>query len=691
MKKTFLLLGLVGLTFLSACGPNASSKDSSNEFSSSSSEASSSSSIATSLKDKYNCISINEAIEIAKTAGGTATMERYFIYGVIDAITNYTYGSMTIKDGDSSISAYNTWSSDGTKRYDALDEKPVVGDEVVLYSTLKTYNGTPEIDSGWIIEFATVEDDFNIDEYTSMTIKEARTKSKDTKVIVEGWVARVTYANGKLPNGFYLYDDESSIYVYDASLAASVKEGNKIKIAATKDYWILESEVGYASKFSYNGANQLVKVHLIENDKGTKSFGASWVQDITIKSLINTPFSEDITNLFFKTNSYIKKDVKPGYINYYLNDIDGVTGSYVYTQCNGADFTWLDEFDGKICTVYVTAINAKSTNAGCNWRLIPVHVSYDNYQFDLKNVCSYVFEYHVKELVKSYYTGDPVLELPKTISSELLGFNNATISYKSTDTNVLTLDESGEKVILHLVNDGSANLQVTIKYEGNEDYIQSISITLKKAETGEYVNVITAINEDLEKVVTVKGIAGPSLVNQTGFYLIDETGMIPIRIPADTLKTIGYGNKVVLRGTKTKVGKTDGTPYQVCLDNCELVANLYGSNDYSTASFIDAELTDLLNVTNDTLNCCQVYRVKGKLKKVAAQYYTNIYVTDGTNDLLLYCSNASQYSFLNPFLEEKELTFEIALCNWNSTKVKGAILSVTDQSNNKTVNKLNYN
>lgn len=85
---------------------------------------------------------------------GSVTTERYYVRATIKSIDDAGFGSMTIEDPTGTLSVYGTYSADGAKRYSELDEKPVKGDTVLLYGTIQNYkNNTPEIKSGWIIEF----------------------------------------------------------------------------------------------------------------------------------------------------------------------------------------------------------------------------------------------------------------------------------------------------------------------------------------------------------------------------------------------------------------------------------------------------------------------------------------------------------------------------------------------------------
>ena len=92
-----------------------------------------------SIEDPSKCTSIAEAINIATEAGEEGTSEKYYVYGEIVTVSNPTYGEMTITDGTNSLYIYGTYSKDGELRYSELDDKPVKGDFVVLYGSLKMF------------------------------------------------------------------------------------------------------------------------------------------------------------------------------------------------------------------------------------------------------------------------------------------------------------------------------------------------------------------------------------------------------------------------------------------------------------------------------------------------------------------------------------------------------------------------
>ena len=330
-----------------------------------------------SIKDNYDCISIEEAIAIANEAGTTQS-DKYYVYGKVLNVSNPTYGEMTIADETGSLYVYGTYSADGNLRYSEMTEKPVAGDEVVLFGNLKTYNGEPEMVSAWIQEFTHEDPVIDPNEYTAVSIEDARDANIDEKLQITGTVAAITYAFGMVPSGVYLVDGTSSIYVYSKDVAGQVKVGNTITVAGEKAYYVLDKEQDAANKWNYKGSNQLDNAILVSNDKAINDFPTSWIEKTTVKDIMETPFTEDITNKIFEVNAFVNKVEGTGFVNYYINDYDGATGTYSYSQCSGEDYAWLDAYHGKLVTMYVTPINAKASASSCFYRFVPIKVTNDN-------------------------------------------------------------------------------------------------------------------------------------------------------------------------------------------------------------------------------------------------------------------------------------------------------------------------
>ncbi|MBO7297288.1 MAG: hypothetical protein J6V39_08505, partial [Clostridia bacterium] len=176
-------------------------------------------------EEEIKVITIAEALELCGEEGNV-TEERYYIRATVKTIVNANYGQMIIADATGEISVYGTYSADGELYYNQLEDRPYRGDEVLLYCILQNYNGTKEVKNARLIEFTHVEPDINLDDYTDMSVADAREAAKGTKIKIDGVVAQITYANGFRPNGFFLVDETGSIYVFDGDLAQRVAEGN---------------------------------------------------------------------------------------------------------------------------------------------------------------------------------------------------------------------------------------------------------------------------------------------------------------------------------------------------------------------------------------------------------------------------------------------------------------------------------
>ena len=651
------------------------------------------------LEQEHEHITIAQACEIAISVGNNPTSVEYTIVGTIVTVHNGLYGEMEVQDETGSIYIYGC-EIDGTLYGDAED-KPVKGDIVVIRGVVKSYNGTPEMSTqsnrADIIAFEHVKVQIDPSEYPARTIAEARDAQKDTKAKLTGVVAAITYANGKKPSGVILVDDTASIYVYSQDVAQQVSVGNTIEVACSKTYWILETEQSSAQAHGYIGACQMENAVLVSNDKQVSEFDKSWIEQISVKDLLETPYNQNITSLVVKSTAIVNKVVGTGFTNYYINDLDDKTGSYVYTQCNGSDFAWLDEFDGKVCEVYYTLLNAKSTAAGCVWRLLPVKVSaIEDYSFSASDVPAFAIKYSVLDLFKvNTYESDPALVLPNSYSNDIIGATNVALTYQSSDTAVATVTTGAENTVLNLVGNGTSTITITATF-GAYTASETVQVTLNKVEKIQTPTVAEIIATADGTEVTLRGIVMSSLVNQEGFYICDDTGMIAVRTTEEVVSQLQAGQEVVVKGIKKHHKKNDSaTTYvgQIVIDNATVVANYYGAHEYDTSYFIsDKTIAELYAFSPLDNHSTEVYVVEGKFVVQDMGNYSKVSLQDatGANYLTLYCSGAGQYAWLDS-CEGQVLTYEIAMCNWNGkTYWAACIISVTDADGNKIVNTLNF-
>ena len=336
-------------------------------------------------------------------------------------------------------------------------------------------------------------------------------------------------------------------------------------------------------------------------------------------------------------------------------------------------------------------MNAKSTATDCYFRFLPVAVYDEGFVFDVAKAPQHVVEYYGVGQFLPEYTGNPLAELSTSVSSPLLGFDNVELSYTSDNENVVYFTtETPGTVVLNCKGKGTANVTITATHNGNS-YSETVSITVSASEEIEADKVIDAIEAENNTSVTIVGIVGPSLVNQTGFYLIDETGAIAVRVNASAFEGLEIGQKIVVTGTRS-ITKDGGG--QICIDNAEIVANYYGKVDYSTESFIKNMTIEEIKAIQDSPEATtNVFVVTAVVQKTSKQQgsYTN--VTFNVGGILLYTSSAKQYSWIESFFAEGEteatLTIELALCDWNAKGLKGCILSVITEDG-KVYNELNF-
>lgn len=631
---------------------------------------------------QYPVISILEALELCGEEGNV-TVGRYYIRGTVESITNPQYGAMVITDGTHSISVYNT------AGYAEMDDKPYKGDEVLLHCILQNHKGSKEVKEAILIEFKHAEISVDEKDYTSMSIADARKAAEGTKVKVQGVVAQLTYANGMIPSGVVLVDNTDSIYIYDRNIAGRVKVGNELTVLASKTWWILADEASNAQKFGYKGCCQLESATLVAVSDTQSEFDKSWIQNSTVKEIMDNPMSKDITSRIFKVNALVTKAPGSGFTNYYFNDLDGTTGSYTYTQCNGSDFAWLDQFDGKICTVYLMAINAKASNAGCVYRFLPIAVYDEGFTFDKAAAAEFAVKYYGVTQFLSIYTGNPKLEVVTSVSSELLGFEDAELHYSSNNKSVVDFKMVGGKLIMNCLSAGTATVTVTGSY-GSNTYEQTVQITVENNGQVQGSDVAEAISKNVGEEVVVSGIVGPSLVNKVGFYLIDDTGVIAVLTDSATMENIEIGQAVVLSGVR-HLNTKDASYGQTCIKDAKIVSNSYGNHEYSTDSFItNKTLADFYALSVQTDYTTKVYVLKATVSVEETPYYTNINLTGGNVSVRLYCSSANQYNWLKVYAGQ-EVTVELAPCNWNSKNYyTGCVLAVRNADGSKTLNELNF-
>ena len=104
------------------------------------------------------------------------------------------------------------------------------------------------------------------------------------------------------------------------------------------------------------------------------------------------------------------------------------------------------------------------------------------------------------DLFKTEYTGNPMLELPTTLSSELLGFENATVSYSSSNEKAVKFTTADGKTVMECLNAGGATVTVTATYNG-KTATETIEIEVITPDVLDAGNVQNAIQSEVGDTV----------------------------------------------------------------------------------------------------------------------------------------------------------------------------------------------
>ena len=325
--------------------------------------------------------------------------------------------------------------------------------------------------------------------------------------------------------------------------------------------------------------------------------------------------------------------------------------------------------------------------------MLPIKVSYDNYTFDVSKAPEFALKYYVSGQFKTVYEADPELEVKTSVSSDLLGVSDISLTYTSDNENVVYFEMMDGKYVMHTKEEGKAKVTVVATYQ-TYTLSQTYEITVQEPVTYETITVAEAIAAADGTEVTVQGIVLSSLVNKSGFFIYDETGIIAVQMTADELAKVEIGNMVIIKGTRAhnKKEESTGITGQSNLKDSTVLVNLYGQHEYSTEKFDSSKsFADLSTLEKNVDYSTTPFIVKGKLEFVETAYYTklNFVSEDGSTKLTLYMSGAGQYSCFKDYYN-KVLTFEVIPTNWNDKSFWAFCIIAIVTEDGKVMNSSNW-
>lgn len=631
--------------------------------------------------------SVADAMDLAKLNDESIS---YTVKGKIKSYTNYFYGQLTLTDGTNDLPVYgcNMLDENGkTIFFDKMDYIPHVGDTITLTGSLKLFKDAPEMGKAIIRSIEKADHTVNTEGYTEMTVKESREAAVGTKVKLTGVVAKRTFTQKMNYNGFLLVDETGSVFIYGGFTTVQVKEGNKVTVIGEIEHYIDAKEVDLAAKIGYQGAIQVSKTALVSTDKGNNEFSKAGIEDTTIKAILDTDVTKkNITGSLYHATAILNRKQGDGFVNYYIDDLDNRTGSYVYTSNNGSDYSELDAFDGKVVDVYLTAINCKSTANGAVYRFVPVSITaVENYQFDMTKAPKFVLDYVATSQFESAYAGDPEMEVITSYSSELISMSEVKISYTSSNTELAYFEEKDGKTIFHINNVSKAEsvISITATY-GEISETATVKVAFSDA-ASEAVTVKEAIDAEVGATVQIKGVVSARTLNKSGVYLIDETGAVVCFF--NDISGLNNGDEVVVTGTRGEVGsKDDPVKTQIIINDCSVVAIIGTNKQYSKNSFTEIGFKDLMDLGFTIADTAKVYKTSAFVYKTDSKYpqilfYENeaAMTEEGAKSLSIYCSDAAQYAFIEKAgFVGKQVTLEVAIVNYNGKAFKCCPISLSD-------------
>ena len=211
-------------------------------------------------------LTIPQALAIAKLVGTTYTTEKYYITGTITNVYNTTYGNMYIEDAEGNeLCIYGLYTWNKAVRYDAMTNKPVVGDEVTVYTVLGAYGTTYQGKDAWLDDFVAHEHNYKSvvtdptcfeEGYTTHTCTLCGYVTKDTETEALGH----TVEQGTCERcGNEIGGDGPVIvektYSYDFTAAQFSANGTKTlndvawTLAGDGGYWGYDSQYGKGQQF----------------------------------------------------------------------------------------------------------------------------------------------------------------------------------------------------------------------------------------------------------------------------------------------------------------------------------------------------------------------------------------------------------------------------------------------------------
>lgn len=516
----------------------------------------------------------------------------------------------------------------------------------------------------------------SIDQYGALDISEVRNNvDVDEIVTIRGVVVKHNYTGQSTPyiTGFWVADSTGSIYIYGENVAKSVEEGNKVVVKGKKCFYIPQNDTGSAASMNYTGMMQLKEPELLENDNAKNSIPDSVITETTIADINNIPLSTNITGNIYKVKGRYSVVNTSDFTNYYINDLNRKDSLMAYTQSNGKDYKWTNEYDGKTVEMLIIVSIAKP---GVNsWRFCPVEILDDDVKVSAEEEATYAAERALDNFSDTYNVNTTV-EFSK--EDQYLEGSIITISSESNQIEVnIVEDKISVKILASTL--GKITLKASVSYEGalvektkdieivEKDDFDTITISeVREKEDGEEVTIEAVVAK-----LTYK-----SSMTKQGLFLVDNTGSLFAYFGsagASQLEEVEDGYKVVLKATVTHYIKNaenasnenyDGDFQLSDGEILNIDKNVY---DIPLGSYTESTIATIASTEPSNNITGNIYKVTCKVVKNTgySTSYSLYDLDDTTKSLPLYSQNSgNDFKWLDEYVNQ-EVTMLVAVQNLN--------------------------
>lgn len=475
-------------------------------------------------------------------------------------------------------------------------------------------------------------------------------------------------------SGAYIVGDTGSIYCYSKSLFNNTKIGDKVEISGQFSKYISKQEATLGENIGWYGSRQIEASSVTVISENNTYLDL--IEETTIRNVVKSNHTtNDITSNVYKAPCKITKVESSGYKNYYFYDESLDYSVYAYSTMSGADYEWIDSYVDKVHYVYFGIQGLRPKDQV--WRIIPLTIDEtilsEEYSDDKK------VEFALNRLedqFQSEYSSYGPVELI-TDDSKL---ENETITYSSengviSNGNSLTVNPNSYK--------GNASVIIHLTYNGKE-YTRIVNFVIKEDEVISDIKTIQEVmNGNEGDIVTVQGVYARFAANTSGVYIIDDTGILDVNYTTLNNVDLIIGETVTFKGKIKKDFEnldSDGNTLYAghnTLIEAELLKHDGVVSKWNT-SIVSGTTTvsDLLNT--DLTRIGKIYQITGKVVKVSEKFFSNmnLYDSDGTNKIALYCSSASQLAWLDDYLDEVNDYYLYVRDSKTGTKLRVEILDL---------------